>query len=145
MWAPFTNNLVRKYSTEEIFDYIFIASGLNLIFESVKENIGELIDIHLFENVGWLTLVVFECMTELSRNIVFGVAFQQGIKHFFDLVQYIFLTLLLLFKWIFAFKNSLPKIWDHKYLLEQTVHIADASKIFQSNIAACRFNFFTWS
>jgi hypothetical protein len=49
----------------------------------------------------------------------------------------------IVFIWIFVMirifygKDIVPKTWDHKKLLVETIHVADATEVFYSNMASC--------
>jgi len=38
---------------------------------------------------------------------------------------------------IFYGKDIVPKTWNHKKLLVETIHVADATEVFYSNMASC--------
>lgn len=139
MRTPFTYNLVWKNSPKEIFYHIFVAGSSHLVFEAIEKNTRKLIDIHLLMDVGWLSLIVLEGMTEFSGSIILLFALIKIVEHFFYLEKHVLILNLFSFEWIFALNDSLSEFWYHVNLLEKAIHIASASKILESYIATCWF------
>lgn len=69
MRASFTDDFTTDNPTEMLFYKMLALGSFHNIFDLVHENIEEFINIHLFVNIGWFTLIILESMAKCLRII----------------------------------------------------------------------------
>ena len=74
MRTAFADDLIRKYTSKHILDESWLCGILHLQFESVKQNLRKLIDIHLLSDVSRIPFVVFERIAEIFRIVELPIA-----------------------------------------------------------------------
>lgn len=62
--TSFADNLVRVNSSEHVLDKCFLLCWFELILDSIKENVGKFIDVHLLWDICWIAVIIFEGMTK---------------------------------------------------------------------------------
>lgn len=62
--TSFADNLVRVNSSEHILDKCFLLGWFELILDSIKENVGKFVDVHLLWDICWIAVIIFEGMTK---------------------------------------------------------------------------------
>ena len=87
MWTTFTNNLVRVDSPKHVLDEGRLVSVPCLTLYSIKEDVREFINIHLFTYVSGIAIIIFKSIAKLFRNVKLFITTLQIQKHLLNLIQ----------------------------------------------------------
>jgi hypothetical protein len=117
-------------------DSFLLGCALDRVLKAVKEHLEKLLNIHLLEHVCWLALPILEGVTEALRIYVLLLRFEQACKERLELIEHVFIWLLVFMIWVFNRKNILSEPWYHVQLLEERDHVTDAAEILDANKAS---------
>ena len=112
--TSFANYFIWKYATKHIFYQGFVLTIFQLIFKAVKEDVRILIDVHLFDYICRIAVVVFEGVAVGFRIVVFFVTVLKIHEHFLDLMQDVFLWFNWGGLWIFSIGDRVSEVWNHE-------------------------------
>ena len=97
------------------------------ILNSIEKDVAKLVYIHLFSDVGRISLIVLESKAKLLGVIKLLVTIFKIHKHFLKLVKNVLLRLRRFGTRINCICNRVSKVRNHEELLDETVHIAYAA------------------
>lgn len=140
MRTTLADYFVREHTSEHILDDSRSISFFHLIFQTIEENIRELVDIHLFSHICRITFIILKGIAEVLWIIKLLITVPQIEEHLLNLKQQVLL---------FEFRNKcrlytcsyrVSKVRYHEELLHKRVHIANATEILDANVASGRFH-----
>ena len=85
--AALADDFVAQDPAEILLDEVLVVRALDEALDPVHEHVEEFVDVHLFEDVGWLSVVVFVGVAEGFWVVGLLVAEVQGLEHAFHLVK----------------------------------------------------------
>ena len=138
-------------SSKDTLEKIFARSGLQVVLESIEENIEELLCILLLGSVCGCTIKFLEGEAEGKWIDVGSLRELQVGEESLHLMQHVVVNdFLLVFSGvlsdaIFHTEQVVAESWDHKELLHHRVHVADASEVLQTHIVAEITTRLSWS
>ena len=135
MWASLADDFVREDTAESIFDQVWIFGTFQRILQTIKQNAWEFVDIHLFIHICWITFIIFERHTERFGIVGLSIAEHQVHEHFLNLIKDIIIDCYWVIGRILRDKQGPFELFNHEDLLEETVHVTDASQIPEPCIA----------
>jgi hypothetical protein len=138
--AASADDLVGEDSAKHILDKGRLIGCSHLILNPIEEHIGKLINIHLFCYIGRVAFVVFEGITEIFRIVEFIIAVPKMKEHLLYLIEQIFFLDFWGKRVFLAVGEGVSEARDHKELLHERVHVADAAEILDADVAGCGFH-----
>lgn len=82
-----------------------IPGAFKLAFQTIKQHISEFINIHLLVDVGWIAILIFESITELSRIKTLLVTSLQPNKKSLELIKNVVFSINFVELGIIRFEN----------------------------------------
>jgi len=92
--AVFADHLIRECSIEQVLHDLLFFGTFNQVFNLVNQRVEEFIDVFLDSRVDRAAINVLECFTKLFGIVVLFLQVHQAAKDAFDLIQNIFIGLL---------------------------------------------------
>lgn len=135
MRTPLTYQLITQLSSKMIFNKILILYSLHLILYLIHQLIKKLISIHLFVDIHWISVPVFECVADSYRRDILFLRLGEGDEGAFYLVQEVVFFRDFCEFGVFNSQNRLPEGRNHEKLLQKRVHITNTPEVFQPNIS----------
>ena len=139
MRTSFADELICEDSIEQVLHYFLFFGAFDKVFNPVDEHIEELIDISLNHRVYRLSIYVLKRKAELLGVEVLLLDFLKCAKDSLDLVQDVGCFSLCDRLLVFDFEHGFAERSDHEKLLHDTVHVADTSDVFKSDVPCRRF------
>ena len=109
--------------------------------KSIKQDVRILINIHLLCDICRISIIVFKGITERFGIIVFFITVFKVHEHFLNLVKYILLWFYCTWRKVISICDWVSKVWNNEQLLIKAIHVANTSKILESNISCWWFWF----
>lgn len=166
--TPLADEFVGEDAKEEVLHDFFLLCPFDQVLDAVDQHVKELVDVTLDHRVDRRPIDVFKGQAEFLRVEVLLLKLLEGAKDAFKLVHDVgvfglgqgklILVLNRLLRvlrlvaalfdgldhrarrlLIFDFEHSLAERCDHKQLLHDTVHVANAANVLQPDVTRRRF------
>lgn len=137
MRTSFADYFICKSATKMVLNCLGLRSTFDCRLKSVHEHVEIFLNVHLLNNIDWLTLPVFKRMAIRFRIDIHLFRQQKTSKKGLPLQEHIVFIWIFVMIRIFYGKDIVPETWNHKKLLVETIHVADATEVFYSNMASC--------
>jgi hypothetical protein len=92
----------------------------------------------LLIDVCGITFIIFEGHAERFGVVSLAIAEHQIHEHFLDLIKDVFINCFWVVGRIFREKEASSELFNHKYLLEKTVHVTNTSQVFETCVTCGR-------
>ena len=135
MRASLADDLAREGSSKVVMYCLFLRCAFDRVLKPVQEHVEILFDVHLLNYVDWLSFPVFKRVTIGFRINVHLLRKQQARKQILPLQKHVVLVRVLVVIGVFDAKDIVSEARDHKKLLVQAVHIADAAQVFNADVS----------
>jgi len=119
-----------------VVDGLFLWSAFNSALQPVQEHVEVLLNVHLFDHVDWLAFPVLEGVAVGFGADVHFLRKEQACKQTLPLKEHVVCILVFVVVRIRDGEDVIAEAGDHEQLLVQRVHIANAAKIFEADIAS---------
>jgi hypothetical protein len=138
VWASLADDLVGHPAAKVMVDRICLRSLFYSVLQTVQETAQILIYVHLFNDVGRVSVKVLKRMTESLWVDVHLLGHQKPAKQFLPLFEHVVLIRCVIVVWVLNAENIVAEGRNHEQLLVDAVHVADAGEILDPHVTSQR-------
>ena len=136
MGARFADNFVGQLPSKVILRSFLVWSALDRVLQLVQEHVEVLLNVHLLDNVHCISLPVFKRLTVGFRVDMHLFRQLQRSKQILPLKEEVIILGIFVVVRVLDRENVVPEARNHKQLLINRVHVADAAQVLDTNIAS---------
>lgn len=129
-----TNELISKHTLEQVRHLFLLRSAFNEALNTIHEHIEEFVNVLLNIQINGTSIIILESSAEFLGIEVLLLYLHEAAKNAFDLMKHIFLGRFFICFLILDLYDKLPECGNHKQILHDAVHVANAARILKPNV-----------